>query len=93
MPDDLPAYSHHVPENEPGKLPDLNVGRNEVEGKGVWLDVAPNQRCSLRLRECTHIEPRPPQDVCLLTSYVTSGNSLISLTGLNFPICKMGTEQ
>ena len=92
MPDDLPAYSHHVPENEPGKLPGFE-GREELRWRGRVgrLDIAPKQRCSLRVKSI-HTELRPPpQDVCLLTSCVTSGNSLISM-GLNFPICKMGTQ-
>lgn len=86
MPDDLPASSHHVPENEPGRLPGF-----EVKGKSGQVDIAPDQRFSLGVKS-THTELRPPTSGCLLlTSCVTSGNSLISM-GLDFPIYKMGAQ-
>lgn len=66
MPDDLPAYSHHVPENELGRLPGFEC-REELRWRGGVgrLDIAPNQRCSLGVKS-THTELRPPTSGCLL---------------------------
>ena len=66
MPDNLPAYSHHVPENEPGRLPGFEC-REELRWRGGVgrLDIAPNQRCSLGVKS-THTELRPPTSGCLL---------------------------